>query len=194
MFLAPSRLARVCLVVATLGAPLAACGGKPDDAATAAAERNAPATPTPASAAPAPSERAKLPEATGVALTLTRNGTEKALTLSREMVAARPAGSPMAAFSCLAVTGMVTITDFSIGDDPARKGELFSVSVTRTNIESPTAGKVSDARFTYREAGEAPLSGVGTMVWDEGLQSGSATGKGDNGDTLAVTWKCLTAE
>lgn len=137
--------------------------------------------------------RAKAGEATGVSITLTVNGKATTRELSTAIIAARPADGPLAAWSCIPRLGKVTVTDFSIGDDPARQGELFVASVASTSIARVEPGTSLQARFQYRHAGEpTPRTGTGTMVWDASLTSGRAEGKGENGDVLSATWTCAT--
>lgn len=138
-----------------------------------------------------PIEDAKPAEATGVALTLTVNGKTTTLELSNSIVAARPPESGLAAWACVPATGTARVVDFSIGDDPARKGELFVAAVERTDIGMTKAGVAVPSRIEYRMAGEpTPKYAPGTMTWAEGLMSGTAEGKGENGDVVTATWTC----
>jgi hypothetical protein len=141
-----------------------------------------------------PVEKAKPPEPTGIALTLTVNGKPTTLELSKSILAARPPESKMASWVCELVTGTVLIVDFTIGDDPARVGELFVGGVERTEFRRTEAGVAVPARIQYRNAGEpTPKYAPGTMTWAEDLLSGTAEGKGENGDVVTATWTCSTA-
>ena len=124
-------------------------------------------------------------------MTLTVNGKTTTLELSNSIVAARPPESGLAAWACVPATGTARVVDFSIGDDPARKGELFVAAVERTDIGMTKAGVAVPSRIEYRMAGEpTPKYAPGTMTWAEGLMSGTAEGKGENGDVVTATWTC----
>jgi|GEM_PF-3160919 len=138
---------------------------------------------------------AKPKEATGVAFQLTVGGVESSLKLSRADIAARGEGSPMAAFGCMGMTGSVTVTDFTVGDDASKKGEVFSAGVTKTGIGATRAGKAEEVRINHRRAGEDTQTIViGNATWAEGLMSGSAEGTGEDGVAVKLTWTCEAAE
>ena len=106
--------------------------------------------PTPPAAEGATAEAGKTPEekprekaavkATGITMKLTVNGAESTLVLNDAILAARAEDAGPGIFSCTGAIRRVTLSDFSIGDDPAKKGELFSAGAepTVSSSLSPT--------------------------------------------------------
>jgi hypothetical protein len=127
----------------------------------------------------------------GVEMTVNVGTKSETLTLSEAILTARGQG-PIAAWSCIPALGTVQITDFLIGDDPKKKGELFVVHVKPVGFGQVRPGVATGAKIDLRRAGESGLTTFrGTLTWDNDFQGGRAsTGEGSD-VPVEVRWKCL---
>lgn len=173
-------------------APLAACDDKASESGDAPAKAAAPSATPGAQPSPAANDApSKVPDTfTGVSVELKIGDQSETLALSEASLAARGEG-PMALFSCEPATGRVGITDFGIGDDASRKGELFVFGLSPEGIVQVRPGASIPASIALRRAGEpTPTNHSGTMTWDEGFLSGTASATTDDGVAIELRWTC----
>jgi hypothetical protein len=170
---------------------VAACSKKSDDGGPSAAVGTR-ATPSKSDeAAERTAGRQAVAEPTGVSFEGTLGDAPFSLSLTTALVEARPKGSSLAVWSCIPAMGKASVTDFTIGDDPKRKGEIFVASVAQDGFSRLEPGKEVKAQIQYRRAGEpTPKTIKGAMVWKEGLMSGTANGTHDDGEKVALSWEC----
>jgi hypothetical protein len=172
-------------------APLAACDDKGSESGDAPTKAAAPSAAPEAKPSPAAAP-SKVPDSfTGVSVELKIGDRSETLALSDASLAARGEG-PMAVFSCEPATGHVGITDFGIGDDASRKGELFVVGLAPEGIVQIRPGASIPAKLALRRAGEPTPTNYtgGTMTWDEGFTGGTASVTTDDGVAVELRWTC----
>ncbi len=192
---ARSTSSTLATVLATASLSIAACDPKPESPAGSLAPTQtttSPSDPPPAPATPEdePVPSSKVPEIQGVSFTLKLGDKTATLELSKAIHAARGEG-PLATWDCTAVVGSVGIVDFAIGDDPARKGDLFVVRVERSGFSRFVPGKAEKARIQIRHAGESTVTGIdATATWNADLLSGVASGQTSDGLEVEARWTC----
>jgi hypothetical protein len=125
-----------------------------------------------------------------VSVTVKLGDKSTTLALSKAILEARGQG-PVAMWDCNAKLGSVGVTDFVIGDDPAKKGELFVIRIDRSGLSRLVPGQESKARLRFRRAGETTLTSIdGVATWDADLLSGVARGQTPDGVDLEARWTC----
>jgi len=177
----------------------AACDPKPEST-TAATETTlvapsptpVPPDPTPAPAPPddEPIPDFVVPESQGVSIDVKVGAETTTLELSKAILQARDKG-PIATWDCNAHLGSVGVVDFVIGDDPAKKGELFVMRIDRSGFSRLVPGQTSRARIQMRRAGESAVTAIdATATWNSDLLSGVAKGQTPDGLDIEARWTC----
>lgn len=168
-----------------------ACGGKSEPTPGAAPSEKAPSTATTTSPPVEAAVEAPAPESFGgVAFEVTIEGKTESLALSEELLARRGEG-PLAVFDCAPGVGSVGVTDFGVGDDRDRRGELFVARVDLATMANVRQEREYEARIQLRRSGEpTPTSYRGSMIWDAGFASGSARGATQDGAEVSLKWRC----
>lgn len=176
---------------------LIGCGAKSEPAsAPATSPASSPAAATsasePAATKPRTDKNDAKKEVVAVAFDVTIDGVQSKIALSKAIVEGRGANAPMSAWSCEPNLG-VRVVDFAIGDDPKRKGDAFVASVSVLGFQMAKAGVSREAELSFRRAGEPTLTlAKGTVVFDEGLMSGKASGTTEGGVKVELAWTCET--